>query len=33
MLAERLMEVGIVEEISGESVRRMLHQKGDPNLG
>ena len=33
MLAERLVEVGIVEEISGETVRRKLHEKGVPNLG
>lgn len=33
MLAERLIEVGIVEEISAETVRRELHQKGAPNLG
>lgn len=33
MLAERLIEVGIVEEISGETVRRKLHQKGAPSLG
>jgi transposase len=33
MLAERLVEVGIVEEISGETVRRKLHEKGAPNLG
>ena len=33
MLAEKLVEVGLVEEISGETVRRKLHQKGAPNLG
>lgn len=33
MLAERLIEVGLVEEISGETVRRKLHQKGAPSLG
>lgn len=33
MLAERLIEVGIVEEICGETVRRRLHEKGAPNLG
>jgi transposase len=33
MLAERLVEVGIVEEISGETLRRKLHQRGVPNLG
>lgn len=33
MLAEKLTEVGIVEEISGETVRRKLHERGLPNLG
>lgn len=33
MLAERLVEVGLVEEISEETVRRELHEKGAPNHG
>lgn len=33
MLAEKLIEVGIVEEICGETVRRRLHEKGALSLG